>query len=189
MTVIRKLLPTELSLYRAHLLRLPREDRYARFAGTVSDATIERHCAALDWRYARLLGVFDHGVLRAVAELRADPTFWPENAELALSVERPLQNHGLGRELVRRALTVARNRGIRHVHMLCLSENRRMLALARTFGARVEVDHGEATTDIALPWPNQVTFLVEAMEEGAGVVGAVLDRWQATSDRLLPLAA
>ena len=46
MPVIRKILPTELPQYRAHLLRLDRADRYARFTGTLSDEAVERHCAA-----------------------------------------------------------------------------------------------------------------------------------------------
>lgn len=177
MPAFRKLLPTEMSLYREHLLRLDRGDRYARFAGTVSDGIIEEYCRKLDWGRTIIVGCFILGELRGAVELCTDRLLWPNKAELAVSVETSLQERGVGSLLIRRALTIARNRSIRQVHMICMAGNLRMRALARRHGGRVEVDGGEATVLIELPHPNQFSFALEALEDGAGAVGAVLDRF------------
>lgn len=184
MTVYRKLLPAERRRYKDHLLRLDRADRYSRFSGTVSEETIERHCQESDWRYTILLGCFVKGELRGAVELRTDPTLWADNAELAISVEKGFQGLGMGRELMRRSLNVARNRSIRHVHMMCLRGNRRMLSLAREFGGKVAVEEGEFLTDFAQDWPNQTSLMVEAIEDGQAAVSAVLDQIQVSGERI-----
>ncbi|MBP2295323.1 GNAT family N-acetyltransferase [Azospirillum rugosum] len=175
MPVFRKLLPAELAQYRAHLLRLDRADRYARFTGTVSDETIAKHCAKLDWGRTILLGVFDQGELRGAVELCTDRLLWPHEAELAISVEKGLQGRRVGTTLVRRALAVAANRGIRRVHMMCLSDNVRMRALSRKFGGRMSLQDGEIAVAFDLPHPTQFSLALEALEDGAGAVNAMLD--------------
>ncbi|WP_448202553.1 GNAT family N-acetyltransferase [Azospirillum sp. sgz302134] len=177
MTVFRKLLPAELGQYRAHLLRLNAADRYARFTGTVTTDTINKHCDGLDWGRTILLGAFIQGELRAAVELCTDRLIWPDRAELAVSVEKGLQGKRVGTTLLRRALTVARNRSIRQVHMICLSDNVRMRALSRRFGGRMELEGGEFTVTFALPLPDQFSLAQEALEDGAGALTAVLDHF------------
>lgn len=186
MPIYRKLLPTERHRYLAHLLRLDRADRHARFTGTISDSVIERHCRAIDWGRTTIIGAFLQGELRGAVELCTDRMIWPHRAELAISVEAGLQGLGVGTALVRRALTVARNRRIEEVHMLCLASNRRMRALAFRFDGSAELDGGEMTISIVLPPPNQFSFALEAMEDGAGAFGAMLDQWQASNTGALP---
>ncbi|ANC91890.1 N-acetyltransferase [Azospirillum humicireducens] len=174
MPVIRKIMPTELPQYRAHLLRLDRGDRHARFTGTLSDEAVERHCAAIDWGRTVLLGAFEDGVLRGAVELCGDRILWPDQAEFGISVESGLQGKGVGSTLVRRILTVARNRGIRHVHMMCLAGNVRMRALARRFGGRLALDSGEVAALFELPPPNQFSLALEALEDGSGAFNSIL---------------
>src|SRR4051812_19070801 len=107
MTVFRKLLPTELSLYRDHLLRLDTQDRYARFCGFTTDDRINDHCRRIDWRFTIIVGCFVRGELRAAAELRTEPKVWPGEGELAVSVEREFQNQGLGSGVIGRIMTIA----------------------------------------------------------------------------------
>ncbi len=174
MPVIRKIMPTELPQYRAHLLRLDNADRYARFTGTLSDEAVERHCASIDWGRTVLLGAFEDGVLRGAVELCGDRILWPDQAEFGISVESALQGKGIGSTLVRRILTVARNRGIRHVHMMCLAGNVRMRALARRFGGRLALDGGEVAALFELPPPNQFSLALEALEDGSGAFNSIL---------------
>ena len=177
MPVIRKIMPTELPLYRAHLLRLDRADRYARFTGTLSDESIERHCAGIDWARTTLIGAFLNGELRAAVELCSDRILWPNEAEFGVSVEKELQGRGIGSTLIRRALTVARNRSIGRVHIQCLAENTRMRALTRRFGGKTTIECGEIMASFALPPPNQFSLALEALEDGAGAFNSILARF------------
>lgn len=178
MAAYRKLLPVEMPLYEAHLLSLPREDRYARFCGAVSDVVVSRHVERFDWARGLVLGAFDRGALVGAAELRLDPG-WPGRAEVAVSVGTGHQGRGVGAELVRRVLTVARNRAIADVTLHCLATNGRMRAIVRRLGGAVAAEAGEAQGRVRLPWPDQLSLLREAMEEGAGLVGTALDRLRA----------
>lgn len=179
MPAFRKLLPAERGQYLAHLMRLDRADRYARFTGTVSDDIIQQHVANLDWGRTILVGAFVQGELRGVVELCTDRLLWPNQAELAISVEKGLQGRKVGTTLIRRTMTIAANRSIQHVHMICLADNVRMRALARKYGGRMELEGGEFSVSFDLPRPNQFSLALEALEDGAGAVNTMLDRMAA----------
>lgn len=179
MPVYRKLLPAEISRYRDHLLRLSRTDRHARFSGTVSDDGIENHCRNLDWSRTILIGAFHQGVLRGAVELCTDRLIWPDSAELAISVEKDFQEMRVGSALVRRALTIARNRSIRTIVIICQATNRRMRSLARRYGGTAEIDGGEVVASLTLEPADQFSLALEALEDGTNAVGAVLDGLQA----------
>ena len=170
MKAFRKLLPNEMVLYRAHLLRLESVDRHLRFGGSVSDAVIEQHCLRLDWHDTVVIGYFVEDELRGAAELRTAGDLFPSRGELAFSVERAYQGKGIGSALMSRVLTIARNRGIRQVNLICLLENRAMQNLAAKFsGARV-VDSGEVGVSIRLDRADQLSLMSEALEESAALV-------------------
>jgi len=175
MSAFRKLLPAEMDRYKAHLLRLDRADRHLRFGGTVTDAVIEQHCLRLDWRNTLVLGWFEGGDMRGASELRTAGTPFPKRAELAFSVERPYQGRGIGQELMTRALTIARNRGIKVVDVICMLENRRMRSLAARFSKAMVVENGEVGVTITLDGPNHVTFFLEVLDDGAGWMSAMFD--------------
>lgn len=163
MRTYRKLLPTESGLFRDHLCRLSPDDRVSRFAGSVSDAAIVAHARRFDWLTGILIGCFVDGVLRGVAEIRwLDPGIgW--RAELAVTVEEGWQDEQIGTELLRRAITHARNRGLKSLYMLCLTGNHRMQAIARKFEGVLVFDGSQVEADITLPFPTQLTLLAEAM--------------------------
>ncbi|MEI6556838.1 MAG: GNAT family N-acetyltransferase [Rhodospirillaceae bacterium] len=173
MNAIRILLPTEMSRYRAHLLRLTSVDRHLRFGGSVGDAVIEQHCLRLDWHDTIVIGYFVDGELRGGAELRTAGDLFPSHAEMAFSVERAYQGRGVGSALMARVLTVARNRGIRQVNLICLLENRAMQSLARKFSQARVVDSGEVGVSINLQQADQVSLITEAFEEGAALIASV----------------
>jgi GNAT superfamily N-acetyltransferase len=178
MSLYRKLLPTEMSRYRDHLLRLDRADRHLRFAGTVSDAAIQQHCLRLDWHDTVVIGFFDRGELSAAAELRFDGKPFSRRAEAGFSVERRYQGQGVGKGLMARVLTIARNRGIRVVDVICLLENRRMQSLASKFSSIRVVDSGEVGVSIGLDQANHISVMLEAIDESAGLVSVLLDSFK-----------
>jgi GNAT superfamily N-acetyltransferase len=175
MYVYRKLVPAEIGLFHDHLLRLTPEDRHCRFSGFVSDERIAEYCSHIDWFRTIIIGCFADGMLRGVAELRLDDPRVGWRAELAVTVEQEWQSRGIGTELLRRAITVCRNRAIRSIYMICLVANRRMQRIARRFEADLIVADGEAEAKVALPFPDQFTLAREALEEGAAWMLAWMD--------------
>jgi GNAT superfamily N-acetyltransferase len=175
--MIRRLWAIERGKVRDHLLRLDPEDRLCRFGGHVSAASIEAYCAGLDWSHAVIIGYVVDGEVRGLAELKPELRLmvggWSGAAEAALSVEKPYQNRGVGTELLRRLIVIARNRSIRSLHMLCLLENGKVVRMARKLGAKLAFDQGEVAGRLALPWPNHLTLLLELLD-GASTVLAVL---------------
>jgi len=167
MYVYRKLVPAEIGLFHDHLLRLTPEDRHCRFSGLVSDARIAEYCANIDWFRAIIVGCFIDGALRGVAELRLDDPRLGWRAELAVTVESEWQSRGIGTELLRRAITICRNRAIRSIYMICLVANQRMQRIARRFEGDLVIVDGEAEAQVALPFPDPFTLVREALEEGA----------------------
>jgi RimJ/RimL family protein N-acetyltransferase len=175
MYVYRKLVPAEIGLLHDHLLRLTPEDRHCRFAGFVSEERIAEYCSRVDWFRTIVIGSFIDGTLRGVAELRLDDPRVGWRAELAVTVELEWQSRGIGTELLRRAITVCRNRAIRSIYMICLVANRRMQRIARRFDGDLIIADGEAEAKVALPFPDQFTLAREFLEDGAAWMMACID--------------
>ncbi len=165
--LIRKLAATEAPLHAAHLLRLGEHDRAMRFMGCVTDAHIARYCRDAGRNERCVLAYFEEGVVRGVAETVFDARpAWLGGCELALSVESGHQGRGIGTELMRRAIVLARNRGAAPVRILFLRENRRMRALALRFGMTLAVSGTEIEASLRPQWPNPFTLLAENLGDG-----------------------
>ena len=136
---IRKLWIGEADIYREHLLRLDVDSRRNRFGGAVSDDLIRMFVDQSDGLSAVLHGYFVDGNLRGVGELRLFGSPMSETAEAAFSIEKPWQSHGVGSALLERTILAARNRGIKHLHMMCLPDNRRMQQLRAQVRRRSEL--------------------------------------------------
>jgi len=172
--VFRKLWPSERDKVRDHFLRLDPEDRHLRFFGQASDDFIERYChEVLAAGYVVLAGFAD-GEVRAVGELRTYGAPGRRKAEIAISIERPYQSRGVGTELFRRLIDLARNRSIRTIHSACLVDNAKMQRIARKFGCAVEVERGQAEARLEPPWPSYFTLMEEAVAEGRAVIHTLL---------------
>jgi GNAT superfamily N-acetyltransferase len=172
---IRKLWSGDSAAYRAHLLRLDPESRRNRFGGAVSDEFIENYVRLTRGLDALLHGFFVEGTLRGVAELRPLGPSFPDEAEAAISIERPWQSLGVGTALLDRTLLAARNRGIKLLHMACLAENRRMQQLARKFDAELTFDFGSVVGEVATPYPTPLSLMREVVADGVGFTTAMLD--------------
>jgi GNAT superfamily N-acetyltransferase len=170
--IIRKLWNFEEQLYRDHLLRLDPESRRSRFGGAVSDEFISSYAEPRKQASALIHGFFVAGTLRGAADLRPLPA--EHEAEVAFSIEKPWQSHGVGTALLEQSLLVARNRGIKFLHMVCLAENRRMRKLARKFHAHLKIDSGTLEGEVEAPRPTAMSLFRELVADGTGLVTAVL---------------
>lgn len=174
-SVIRKLWMHETEIYRDHLLRLDPESRRNRFGGAIADEFITNYVEISSKLDSVLYGFFVDGVLRGVAELRPLGSAFSHEAEVAFSIEKPWQSHGVGSALLDRILLAARNRGYQHLHMACLSDNRRMQQLARKFAAELSFDFGSVVGEVETPHPTPLSLMREVVVDAHGFATALLD--------------
>lgn len=165
---IRKLLPTDIGELRDHLLRLTPADRVRRFMGTVDDSQVSKHCEQLDARRSIVLGHFSAGVLRGAAELQLIEAQTPMPCELAITVETPWQDHGVGTELLRRGLVLARNRGARGVQLNCFGDNYRIQHIVQKLGVHVRHEMGASEAEIPTAAPTYWSLYEELIDDGVG---------------------
>jgi RimJ/RimL family protein N-acetyltransferase len=182
MRVFRKLLPYEIWRLREHLLRLTAADRRLRFFAGVNDDYIDTHCRRLDALRAIVVGFFEDGVLRGAAELHLAGDF-AGRAELAVTVESDWQGNHIGTELLGHAITVAENRGMRTIEMVCLIDNRRMQHVARKFTDRLDVVDGQAEAHLKVPYPTQLSLWQEATMDSMGLMTSWLERFPFATSR------
>ena len=184
---IRKLWPTDTDKFRDHLLRLDKTNRRMRFAHGVSDAFIEDYAGRMAEMGGVVYGYFDGEEVRAAAELKKLGDVWGREAEAAFSVEQPLQEQGIGTELMGLVIRAARNRGIQHLCVSCLAENGKMRAIARKYEAELRFEYGEVIGEIVPDGPNYFSILAEAVDDRFGYMMAVLDLHRACGQsRLRP---
>lgn len=173
--MIRKLWLGEAKAYRDHLLRLDPASRRNRFGGAVADEFVAAYAAgAMRGRGVMHAFLVDR-VLRGVAELKPFGSGFPTEAEVAFSIEKPWQSHGVGSALLERTLLTARNRGIKLVHMACLGDNARMQQLARKYEAELRVDMGSVVGEVAAAQATPLSLFREMLADGHGFATAVLD--------------
>jgi GNAT superfamily N-acetyltransferase len=173
--LIRKLWSVETDAYRDHLLRLDAESRRNRFGGAIPDDMIRNYAATSRGSDVILHGYFVDGVLRGVADLRILGPIYRREAEAAFSIEKPWQSHGIGSALLERSLLAARNRGIKHLHVCCLSGNQRMQQLARKFEAELSFDFGTVVGKVENPLPTPLSVIQELVVDGHSFAAAYVD--------------
>ena len=172
---IRKLWPLDTAAFRRHLLRLDPETRHSRFGTMVSDRFLDGYADTAGRIGTIIFGAFVGPEMYASAELRALHVAGDATAEAAFEVEQAYQHHGLGSVLMDRLVTVARNRGIGQVHMICTRDNSRMQRLAEKFGARLHNDNGDILGKIEPEAMTSLSILDEVMHNTTDFVTAVFD--------------
>jgi acetyltransferase len=68
-----------------------------------------------------------------------------DEAELAVLIHDRFQHHGIGTELFRRLIAIARNENLRRLHSTILAENREMRAICQKLGFRMQADVEDGT--------------------------------------------
>lgn len=172
---IRRLLTSESYLLAEHLQRLDPEARHRRFGHDVSDEFITRYASHAGDFGNVTFGYFVDGELRAVAELRPDDLMHRPGAEVAFSVEKPFVNRGIATQLMGRVIRTARNRGLRHLILVCLPDNAKMQAIARHYGAEIKVEDGSVIADIIPKDPDYQSWVGELLDERMTYLHSALD--------------
>ena len=131
-----------------HFLALDADDRRLRFGASLSDDAIRALDERIDFDRDEIFGIAGDD-LRLLAVVHV--AFYPDKAELGLSVLPSVRGLGLGNALFSRAVMHLTNRGVREVFVHCLSQNGAMMHLARKNGMRVVNDGSETDAYLALP--------------------------------------
>lgn len=150
---VRVLAARELPLFQEHLLRLDRESRRDRFNGSLDDAWVARYAERSVNDGTVILVYFEHGVVRAAAELHQADLSPDSLPEIAFSVESLVRRQGVGSLLFTKLIEKARSMGYTKLRITTGAQNDAMRALANKFGARLSFRHGESTGTIDLTDP------------------------------------
>ncbi len=188
---IRSLAPRHRPRVLVHLLELPEMDRYLRFGHPATDAQIGRYVDLIDFDRDEVFGVFNRRLqLIAMAHLAyLGDTATPHAAEFGVSVLPRYRGRGFGGRLFDHAMLHARNRHVDTLIVHALTENTPMLRIARSAGARVERDGGEAEAVLKLPRDTLGTRVEELLGTQAAEFDYNLKRQAHRLDRLLEVIA
>lgn len=171
---IRRLRKYDRSQVVSHFNDLDDETLFSRFGTPVSPRLVEEYISELFATAALVFGAFPDTHLRGVGELRTLTGHKHNVAEAAFTVARPWQGKGIGDALLSRLITVAQNRGIREVHMICLATNQQMRRLASRHQAELTLVPGQIEATLTTPWPTAFSVAREISGEYHAFARAVL---------------
>jgi len=174
MNTIRKLSQLELQKYSDHLLRLNSDDRYLRFGSQITDDMIIKHVISKSKDKKIILAAFDDNTFNIIAACEvafiiSSDSYNAETAEIGLSVEDNFRGRGLGTELFKRALIVARNRRVKTLLSYCLTRNKFMMRIAKAHGMQIHTEYGSSEASIQLPQPSAASLFEEMLGEGMAI--------------------
>jgi GNAT superfamily N-acetyltransferase len=189
---VRRLYEPDLPLLRGHLTRLDVQTRYDRFGLHVSDAYLGDYAELCFKSDTITYGYFEDGVIRGAAELHLLPwskTIARRNAEAAFSVERPWRRRGIGTDLMRQIVLVARNRRVEALTIFCRRHNEAMLKLARKFETDLVFEMSEVTGRLVSRAPSALSVGREVFANLLDLGSAMLDFQSRIIRAALPPAA
>lgn len=166
---VRRLGPRHAERVAEHLLALSPEDRTRRFGLPVSDERIRHYLDRIDFRDDLVFGIFDRR-LRLVA--MAHLAFGTQgraggSGEFGVSVLAAHRGQGLGTRLFDRAVTHARNRGVREMVINIARDNDAMVRIVRRAGATLEFDGPEVVARLPLAADTLGTQIDELIDRQA----------------------
>lgn len=165
-----------------HFLALYAQDRHLRFGASLSDDAVRMLDDRIDFDRDEIFGIAGDD-LRLIAVVHV--AFYPDKAELGLSVLPQARGLGLGNALFSRAVMHLTNRGVREVFVHCLSQNGAMMHLARKNGMRVVHEGPETDAYLELPratpasifsewvWDHNARFAHEVRRNTRSALGAI----------------
>ncbi len=164
-----------------HLQALPERDRYFRFGFAATDSQIQSYVDGLNFERDHVYGIYNRqALLIAVAHVAhiSEPNYAPlsfglgfsQKAEFGVSVLPAYRSKGYGGRLFNRAVTHARNQGISQFHIQALTENSRMLHIAKKRGATLVNFGSETEAHLLLPKADLDSRMSELVAEHFGNV-------------------
>ncbi len=182
---IASLKPSDRAQMTRHLQSLSQQDRYYRFGFSASDQQIQDYVNSLNFERDHIFGIYgQQGDLVAMAhvahlsEVNHAPLSFglgcSERAEFGVSVLPEYRSKGYGGRLFSRAVTYARNQGVSEFHIQALTENARMLRIAKKHGATLEQHGSETEAYLLLPSADLDSQLSEMVAEYFGEVDYAL---------------
>lgn len=141
--VIRQLRPSELPLFRDHLLRLDPESRRDRFNGLTDDSFLTAYAGRSFTEGTTVIGYVANGMVLGAAELHERSDIAEPTGEIAFSVEGAVQHRGVGSRLFERLIANARGLGYARLRVTTHPQNEAMKALARKFQAELTFEDCE----------------------------------------------
>ena len=127
---------------------LSTEAKYFRFMNALQELSQEMlvRLTQIDyWNEMALIAVRpDGGGEEQIGVARYTTNPDQQSCEFALVVSDAWQGHGIGHQLMRRLMEVARDRGLERMQGQVLSSNTRMLNLMKSIGYRIETDPEDA---------------------------------------------
>ncbi len=142
---VRPIRPEDAGIEQSFVEQLSDESRYFRFMHRLEKLTplMLARFTQIDYdREMALVAVINDGrddaVMLGVARYVTNPDM--QSCEFALTVSDRRQRQGIGQQLMRRLMSVARDRGIDIMEGEVLSSNRKMLGLTERLGFRVARD-------------------------------------------------
>jgi len=170
---IRRLWPSDLPAFQAHLLRLDARSRHERFGHAVNDAWLADYSKSCFGLEAITYGFFETGAIRGAGELRTG-LLSPRagGAEAAFSVEPAYRHRGVGAALMARILRAAGNRRLDRLNLYCLAQNRAMLGLARKFTDELRFETDAVSGRLVARLPSPLSLWGEVFDDSAGFAAA-----------------
>ncbi len=149
--IVRPIRPEDAELEQAFVEALSAESKYFRFMQSLDRLTplMLARFTQIDYdREMALVAVIREGTpdaqMLGVARYVTNPD--RHSCEFALTVGDSFQRHGIGREMMRRLMSIARDRGLEVMEGEVLANNTKMLALCERLGFRIARDAHE--TDV-----------------------------------------
>lgn len=173
--------------YAQHLRALDSQDRYTRFGYAAGDYNIDQ--LILNMLYHaddhHLFVARDQDQPIGFAHLARCATGW----ELAVSVDKLHQGHGVGNQLMAAIIDWARTHGVNSVFMHCIRNNQLIQHLATKHGLRVIERLGaDVTAQVTLPPATTTDYTMDFVQEQQHLVDQMLQLQQQWLANLNPLA-
>lgn len=172
--VIRQLRPSEELLFRQHLLGLDPASRRDRFNGVTDDAFVSRYSSRCFYDGTTVIGFVVDGKVHGAAELHERPDLPDPTGEIAFSVDKDFQYHGVGAALFKRLIESARGFGYEKLIVTTHPDNEAMKSLARRFNAKLTFEEGETVGLIELSREPAETLPVDRSAGGPSADGIAM---------------